>query len=58
MLLTGLEDLQTMDKELLEDLVNIHFQREMNGGGEVEVVKCSLGQPCIAYFEEERNGII
>ncbi|XP_022350951.1 N-myc-interactor [Enhydra lutris kenyoni] len=57
-LLTGLEELQMTDIELLEDLVSIHFQREMNGGGEVEVVKCSLGQPCIAYFEEERNGMI
>ncbi|XP_045875730.1 N-myc-interactor [Meles meles] len=57
-LLTGLEELQMTDIELLEDLVNIHFQREINGGGEVEVVKCSLGQPCIAYFEEERNGMI
>ncbi|XP_072613843.1 N-myc-interactor isoform X1 [Vulpes vulpes] len=51
-LLTGMEDLQMMDEEILQDLVNIHFQREKNGGGEVEVVKCSLDQPCIAYFEE------
>ncbi|XP_053071019.1 N-myc-interactor isoform X3 [Acinonyx jubatus] len=51
-LLTGMEDLQMMDEEILEDLVNIYFQRETNGGGEVEVVKCSLGQACIAYFEE------
>lgn len=58
MLLTGMEDLQMTDEELLQDLVNIHFQRETNGGGEVEVVKCSLGQPCIAYFEEERNRMI
>ncbi|XP_054555695.1 N-myc-interactor [Talpa occidentalis] len=50
-LLTGMENLQKMDEELVEDLVNIHFQREKNGGGEVDVVKCSLGQPCIAYFE-------
>uniref|UniRef100_A0A452SXC8 N-myc and STAT interactor n=2 Tax=Ursus maritimus TaxID=29073 RepID=A0A452SXC8_URSMA len=57
-LLTGMEDLQMTDEELLQDLVNIHFQRETNGGGEVEVVKCSLGQPCIAYFEEERNRMI
>nr|XP_060482522.1 N-myc-interactor isoform X5 [Panthera onca] len=41
-LLTGMEDLQMMDEEILEDLVNIYFQRETNGGGEVEVVKCSL----------------
>ncbi|XP_027968852.1 N-myc-interactor [Eumetopias jubatus] len=57
-LLTGMEDLQMMDEELLQDLVNIHFQRKTNGGGEVEVVKCSLGQPYITYFEEERNGMV
>ncbi|XP_008564587.1 PREDICTED: N-myc-interactor [Galeopterus variegatus] len=50
-LLTGIEDLQ-MDEEVVEDLVSIHFQREKNGGGEVDVVKCSLGQPHIVYFEE------
>ncbi|XP_004457171.1 N-myc-interactor [Dasypus novemcinctus] len=50
-LLTGLENLQ-VDEETVEDLVNIHFQRVKNGGGEVDVVKCSLSQPQIAYFEE------
>lgn len=50
-LLTGMENLQMMDEELVEDFLSIHFQREKNGGGEVEVVKCSLGQPHIAYFE-------
>ncbi|EHB05330.1 N-myc-interactor [Heterocephalus glaber] len=50
-LLTGLEHIR-MDEETVEDLVSIHFQREKNGGGEVEVVKCSLGQPHTAYFEE------
>ncbi|XP_065787590.1 N-myc-interactor [Muntiacus reevesi] len=51
-LLTGLKDLQTTDEEVVEDFISIHFQREKNGGGEVEVVKCSLGQPHTAYFEE------
>ncbi|KAM5280104.1 N-myc-interactor [Ctenodactylus gundi] len=51
-LLTGMEHIGTVDEETLEDLVNIHFQRKKNGGGEVEVVKCSLGQPYVAYFEE------
>nr|XP_008997154.1 N-myc-interactor isoform X2 [Callithrix jacchus] len=50
-LLTGMEDIQ-MDEEIVEDSINIHFQRAKNGGGEVDVVKCSLGQPHIAYFEE------
>ncbi|KAF5910821.1 hypothetical protein HPG69_004911, partial [Diceros bicornis minor] len=51
-LLTGMEDLDTMDEEIVEDLISIHFQREKNGGGEVEVVRCSLGRPHVAYFEE------
>ncbi|XP_069879522.1 N-myc-interactor isoform X1 [Dipodomys merriami] len=50
-LLTGLEGIQ-MDEEMVEDLVSIHFQRVKNGGGEVDVVKCSLAQPYVAYFEE------
>lgn len=50
-LLTGMEEVQ-MDEETVEDSVSIHFQREKNGGGEVDVVKCSLGQPYTAYFEE------
>lgn len=51
-LVTGLEELQIMDDETVEDLISIHFQREKNGGGEVDMVKCSLNQPCIAYFQE------
>lgn len=51
-LLTGMEDLHMMDEETVEDLVSIHFQREKNGGGEVDLVKCSLSRPCLAYFQE------
>ncbi|XP_005390862.1 PREDICTED: N-myc-interactor [Chinchilla lanigera] len=50
-LLTGMEHVRT-DEETVEDFINIHFQLGRNGGGEVEVVKCSLGQPYRAYFEE------
>lgn len=50
-LLTGLKGIR-MDEENVEDLINIHFQRRNNGGGEVDVVKCSLDESCIAYFEE------
>lgn len=57
-LLTGMEAVQTTDEELVEDSVGIHFQRVKNGGGEVEVVKCSLGQPYRAYFEEQTQGIV
>lgn len=51
-LLTGLEGIP-VDEETGEDLLNIHFQRKNNGGGEVEVVKCSLDQSFAAYFKEE-----
>lgn len=49
-LLTGLEGVQ-LDEEMAEDLLGIHFQRKNNGGGEVDAVKCSLDQSCIAYFQ-------
>ncbi|XP_006157697.1 N-myc-interactor isoform X1 [Tupaia chinensis] len=49
-LLTGIENLH-VDEEVVEDLISIHFQREKNGGGEVDVVKCSLGCSQLAYFE-------
>lgn len=54
-LLTGLDGIR-VDEETGEDLLNIHFQRKNNGGGEVEVVKCSLDQSFIACFEEEARG--
>ncbi|XP_075861632.1 N-myc-interactor [Microcebus murinus] len=56
-LLTGMEDVQ-LDEEVVEDLVGIHFQREKNGGGEVDMVKCSLGLSHIVYFEEETDGTL
>lgn len=52
MLLTGMEELCPMDEEVVGDYVNIHFQRTKNGGGEVDMIKCSLNEPCIAYFQE------
>lgn len=54
-LLMGLDRAQIQDEELVEDLVSVHFQRKKNGGGEVDVVKCSLCQPYVAYFEEQTH---
>lgn len=51
MLLTGMGHIW-IDEETVEDFLNIHFQLGKNGGGEVEVVKCCLGQPYTAYFED------
>ncbi|XP_004703991.1 N-myc-interactor [Echinops telfairi] len=53
-LLTGMEHV-SLDEETLEDFLSIHFQRGKNGGGEVDVVKCSLVQAQIADFEEETD---
>lgn len=56
-LLTGLEGIP-IEEETGEDLLSIHFQRKNNGGGEVEVVKCSLDQPFAAYFVQEAGETI
>lgn len=56
-LLTGLEGIP-IEEETGEDLLSIHFQRKNNGGGEVEVVKCSLDQSFTAYFEQEAGETI
>uniref|UniRef100_F7CH34 N-myc and STAT interactor n=1 Tax=Ornithorhynchus anatinus TaxID=9258 RepID=F7CH34_ORNAN len=53
-LLTGLKDIQE-EEEDLEDLVHTYFQKERNGGGEVEIVKCALKQPLTVYFEEDKK---
>ncbi|KAM6178324.1 N-myc-interactor [Rhynchocyon petersi] len=50
-LLTGMEDVEA-DEDTLTDLVYVHFQREKNGGGEVDVVKCCLGESLLVYFED------
>uniref|UniRef100_H0VMV3 N-myc and STAT interactor n=1 Tax=Cavia porcellus TaxID=10141 RepID=H0VMV3_CAVPO len=50
-LLTGMGHIW-IDEETVEDFLNIHFQLGKNGGGEVEVVKCCLGQSYTAYFED------
>lgn len=51
-LLMGLDRTPILDEEVAEDFISIHFQREKNGGGEVDVVKCALCQSYVVYFEE------
>ncbi|XP_036600835.1 N-myc-interactor [Trichosurus vulpecula] len=43
------------DEESIEDEIHIHFQKESNGGGDVDIVKCALKEPQIAYFEADLN---
>ncbi|XP_030077704.1 interferon-induced 35 kDa protein isoform X2 [Microcaecilia unicolor] len=51
-LLTGIPDV--MDKEPLQDLLEIHFQKASNGGGEVEALSyVPEGSHAIAIFEED-----
>ncbi|XP_069093858.1 interferon-induced 35 kDa protein [Pleurodeles waltl] len=51
-LLTGIPDI--MDEEALQDVLEIHFQKKSNGGGEVELIHyVPLGKDAIAVFEED-----
>ncbi|KAL4657814.1 interferon-induced 35 kDa protein [Arapaima gigas] len=51
-LLTGIPDI--MEPEELQDLLEIHFQKTCNGGGEVDAfVYNPLGRRTLAIFEED-----
>ncbi|XP_056309547.1 interferon-induced protein 35 isoform X1 [Danio aesculapii] len=51
-LLTGIPDI--MDKDNLQDHLEIHFQKTSNGGGEVEaIIYNPLGQTSTAVFDED-----
>lgn len=49
-LLKGIPDV--MEREVLQELLEIHFQKESNGGGEIEALLYNpLGQNITALFE-------
>ncbi|XP_044539257.1 N-myc-interactor-like, partial [Gracilinanus agilis] len=50
--LTGFKNIQDDEESIEEDIFN-HFQKGSNGGGDVDVVKCALKKPQIAYFEAD-----
>ncbi len=51
-LLTGIPDI--MDKDNLQDNLEIHFQKTANGGGEVEgIIYNPLGHTTQALFDED-----
>lgn len=55
-LITGIPDIQNADD--MRDLLEIHFQKPSNGGGEVqELVYCSDGQHIIALFEDDEDEV-
>ncbi|XP_077108155.1 interferon-induced 35 kDa protein isoform X1 [Ranitomeya variabilis] len=51
-LITGIPDIK--DEETLKDLLEIHFQMGVNGGGEVQAfLYCPKGKNTIAVFEDD-----
>ncbi|XP_076121842.1 interferon-induced 35 kDa protein [Alosa pseudoharengus] len=53
-LLTGIPAI--MDQDSLQDLLEIHFQKTSNGGGEVDdIIYNPLGQHTLAVFEEDSS---
>lgn len=51
-LLTGIPDI--MDKDNLQDNLEIHFQKSANGGGEVEgIIYNPPGHTTLALFDED-----
>ncbi|XP_072259329.1 interferon-induced 35 kDa protein [Pyxicephalus adspersus] len=54
-LITGIPDITENDN--LRDLLEIHFQKPSNGGGDVQdLVYCPEGQHTVALFEDEDDG--
>lgn len=49
-LLSGIPDV--MERETLQDVMEIHFQKSSNGGGEIQAVLYNpLGQTATAVFD-------
>ncbi|KYO18015.1 N-myc-interactor isoform B [Alligator mississippiensis] len=51
-LLTGIQEVEE-DEESTQDIIEIHFQKPSNGGGEIENIKYVSNQTKQAYFEED-----
>ncbi|KAM5152975.1 N-myc-interactor [Mantella aurantiaca] len=51
-LLTGMKNIDDEDEDNVQDLIEIHFQKESNGGGEVETTIFSKDRK-IPVFEED-----
>lgn len=53
-LITGIPDIK--DEETLRDLLEIHFQLDTNGGGEVQkLFYCPEGKNTIVLFENDED---
>nr|XP_034987394.1 N-myc-interactor isoform X3 [Zootoca vivipara] len=56
-LLTGIKA-EEDDKESVQDMIAIHFQKPRNGGGEVENIKFISQGDKVAYFENDAENVI
>ncbi|XP_071967889.1 interferon-induced 35 kDa protein isoform X2 [Engystomops pustulosus] len=53
-LITGIPDIK--DEETIKDLLEIHFQKSTNGGGEVQnMLYCPEGRNSVAVFEDDKD---
>ncbi|XP_056404108.1 interferon-induced 35 kDa protein isoform X2 [Hyla sarda] len=54
-LITGIPDIK--DEETMNDLLEIHFQKESNAGGEVQkLFYCPEGKNAVVLFEDDKDG--
>ncbi|XP_054029558.1 N-myc-interactor [Dryobates pubescens] len=53
LLLQGIPGIDEEDEESIQDMVEIHFQRPSNGGGEIEAIKYVLNRATWVCFEED-----
>ncbi|KFU93090.1 N-myc-interactor, partial [Chaetura pelagica] len=49
-LVKGIKDAED-DEEIVQDMIEIHFQKPTNGGGEVDKIKYSSGGTCVCFEE-------
>ncbi|NXN12325.1 NMI protein, partial [Indicator maculatus] len=51
-LLQGIQGIDDDDEESIQDMIEIHFQRPSNGGGEIETIKYVSNRATWVCFEE------
>uniref|UniRef100_A0A674GQT6 N-myc and STAT interactor n=1 Tax=Taeniopygia guttata TaxID=59729 RepID=A0A674GQT6_TAEGU len=51
-LLKGISDVEE-DEESVQDMIEIHFQKPSNGGGEIDEIKYISRETAYVYFEED-----
>nr|XP_042716789.1 N-myc-interactor isoform X4 [Chrysemys picta bellii] len=55
-LLSGIQEVEE-DEESMQDMIEIHFQKPSNGGGEIENIRYVATGTKLAYFEEDTENV-